>query len=152
MNLDGVLVATVELGTVERAFVAARNPNLRPAFAESRKPIRADMRAHAKAQQGPGGSVWPGRASSTRARAQSRRNRRPRKLLGRLPGALSITVDPRRALVKSQVAWSAVQRDGGVAGNGARIPARDWLWASDALLATVSESISKLVAKIAEGG
>ncbi len=150
MNLDGLASARVDLGFLTRARMALRTPDLRPAFKLSRKPVRADMREHAKKQAGPDGS-WPARSSATKVRASSGR-RRTRKLLGRLPAALTTNHDRRRMVVRSLVAWSAVHMTGGRVGNNAKIPARPFLWASAAVLEVVAGHISRHVAKLFERG
>lgn len=148
MNLEGLVSARVDLGFLRRARMALRSPDLRPAWKELRKPLRADQREHAKKQEGPDGS-WPARASSTKVRAASGR-RRKRKLLGRLPTALSVRHDRRRLLIASLAKWSDVHNQGGRAGHGARIPRRTFLWASDRVLELAAGVVSRVVAKAFE--
>lgn len=138
MSTTGVLSAHVNVSALAGAFAAAARINLRPGFVSARGDLRADLRDHAKKQQGPDGT-WP-------ARAGSRRNRRPRKLLGRLPGALSIRSTRDRMVARSLVDWSAIHKTGGTAGRGARIPARDWLWASDVALTRIAGVLARFVA------
>lgn len=147
--MDGLISATVDLSRIDRVWVALRNPDLRPAFKESRKPLRQDQRDHAKKQAGPGGS-WPPRASSTKVRAAAGR-RRKKKLLGRLPTALTTKHDRKKLVMRSLVRWSLVHWQGGRAGHGARIPARVFLWASEHALETVSGVVARHVAKLIGG-
>lgn len=142
---EGLLVARVELSFLDRARTAFRALDLRPAWKEARKPVRADQRAHAKAQEGPGGA-WQARSSSTKSRAGGRRTR-ARRLLGRLPSAIGVGYDRRKLTVRSLVRWSAIHQEGGTAGHGARIPARPFLWVSDSLLEHVAGVVAKVVAK-----
>ncbi len=144
---ERLITATVNLDGVERAFGRARTADLRPAFAMARKPLRDDQREHAKKQEGPDGS-WAPRKSATRQRAQSRRNRRPRKLLGRLPGAIAVKAERDRVIGRSLVKWSGVHQDGGVAGRGARISARPFMWPSGAVVERVAGILADYVAKV----
>lgn len=146
-GLDGAFEAAVDLTFVERALNTLRRPDLRPAWKEARKPLREDIKAHRKAQEGPGGS-WPGRSPLTARRAGAKRKRRPRKLLGKLPTALQTKSDRARVAMISRVRWSAVHQDGGTAGHGARIPARPFLWASDGVLKAIAGIVSAHLAKL----
>lgn len=144
MNLDGLGRARVDLSWVERALTGLRNPDLRPAWKAAKKPLRADQRDHAKRREGPGGA-WPARSPLTQARRStgSGKRKRARKLLGKLPSALTAKHTRTSVSVMSRSKWSAVHQEGGTAGNGARIPARPFLWASDKLLETVAGILSK---------
>ncbi|MCA9678831.1 MAG: phage virion morphogenesis protein [Myxococcales bacterium] len=137
-------VEAVNLREVLRAYEAmgkAAERGLAPAFREMKKPLRADQRAHAKGKEGPDGA-WPPRAARTiealRAARRSKRIRGRRKLLGKLPGAIKVYADARKVVARSHVAWSGIHQDGGVAGRGARIPARPFLWLSDEMVATAA--------------
>lgn len=138
--------ARVNLGLVDKALLALRKPDLRPAWKEARQPLRRDIADHRKQQKGPDG-VWSPRAASTKERAQYGR-KRPRKILGRLPTALQTVSDRQRVAMRSRVAWSGVHQDGGRVGRGAKIPARPFLWASalalDAVAAIVARHLGKL--------
>ena len=147
MNLADLASARVDLGFLTRARLALRTPDLRPAWKESRKPLRADQREHAKKQQGPDGT-WASRASSTKVRAAS--GRRRRKPLGRLPAALTTRFDRRRLIVRSLVAWSDAHNSGARVGHGAKIPRRTFLWASDKVLEIAAGAIARTVAKAFE--
>ncbi len=148
MNLEGLGAARVELGWLERALSSLRNPDLRKGWAEARKPLRADQRDHAKRQEGPSGA-WTGRSPLTTRRAgtvvdDGKRNyRRPRKLMGKLPSALTSKVTRSGVTLISRAKWSGVHQDGGTAGQGARIPARPFLWASQEALEAIGYVISR---------
>ncbi len=148
MNLGGLAIARVDLGFFARKLALMRMPDLRPAWKESRKPLRADQREHAKKQEGPDGA-WAPRSSATKVRAASGRKRK-RKMLGRLPAALTTRADRRRVIIRSMVAWSNVHNEGGRAGNGASIPQRRFLWASDRVVEVVAGFVAKVVAKAFE--
>lgn len=140
-----VAAARVDLSWVEKALAALRRPDLRKAWQESKKPLRADQRNHAKRQEGPSGS-WPERSPLTTARrgtGSSSKRRRPRKLLGRLPGALTSKATRSGVSIISRAKWSGIHQEGGTAGNGARIPARPFLWASQEALDAVGFVISR---------
>jgi len=151
VSFDGFIGARLNLSFLDRAKAAWNAPDLRPAWKEARKPARADQREHAKEEEGPDGP-WIPRRSRTRARSKSGRRRRARKLLGRLPRALQIKHDKRRLLIRSRVRWSGVHQEGGVAGRGAQIPARTFLWPSDELLGKVAEIVARVLAKQGFGG
>lgn len=136
--------ARVNLGLVDKALLALRKPDLRPAWKEARQPLRRDIADHRKQQKGPDG-VWPRLATSTQERRLGKR--RARKLLGKLPTALQTISDRSRVAMRSRVAWSGVHQDGGRAGRSS-IPARPFLWASelavDAVAAIVARHLGKL--------
>lgn len=141
----------VKIGALDRLLNTMRRPDLRPAWKEARQPLRADIASHRNQQRGPDGS-WPARSSSTKVRAQSKRVKRPRPLLGKLPTALQQISDRRRVVMRSRVPWAEVQRSGGTAGHGAKIPARDWLWASKTALDVIASIVTKHLARIWKRG
>jgi phage gpG-like protein len=115
------------------AALSAMPRGLLDAMKDLRKPFRADQVEHARHQEGPDGA-WPKRATHAE-RAQRHRGRRRkrasrRRLLGRLPGAITLRYDRDSIVITSKVAWSAIHQDGGRAGHGAKIPARPFLWVS----------------------
>lgn len=150
MRIDGLASARVDLSFMDRARVALASPDLRPAWKELRKPVRADIRQHARKQEGPD-ATWPAMGARTKARARAGR-KRPRKLLGRLPSALTTKLERRRMLVRSLVKWSAVHAEGGRAGKGAKIPARPWLWISGQTMEHAARVIAKGLAYLIEVG
>lgn len=129
-----MLAATVDISEAIDALdgMKRQGDRLGPAFRELRKPMRADQREHAKKQEGPEGR-WQPRAPITGASARAKRRRR-RKLLGRLPGAITVRATATSVIAESKVAWSGVHQEGGKVGRGARIPARPFLWLSDAMI------------------
>lgn len=142
-----MISTTVKLGALERAFNTLRRPDLRPAWKEARQPLRADIASHRNQQRGPDGP-WPARSSSTRLRSSSKRKSRPRRMLGKLPTALTMKSDRRRVAMVSRVPWSKVHQDGGTAGRGARIPARPFLWASKTVIDVVGGIIVKHIRNV----
>lgn len=146
-----MLQLRVDLTHVDRGWdaVTAAARNLEPAYKALRKPLRADQREHAKAKAGPDGA-WPAKSPITIAREKRRRRKsgkrgRVRKLLGRLPTVVKLLADRRRVAAVSGVRWSAVHQDGGRVGRGSRIPARPFLWASPAMLATARKVLAEHV-------
>jgi hypothetical protein len=146
-----MLRAKVDTTEIDRGLAAMTQEarNLGPAWKEARKPMRADQRDHARRREGPDGP-WAPKAASTRARealARKRAGKRrgSRRLLGRLPSAITITADRRRVVARSRARGvvSGTHQDGGTAGRGARIPARVFLWASESLLNVVAGIIEK---------
>ncbi len=142
-----VIEARVDLGPLDRVLNALRKPDLRPAWNEAKKPLRADIADHRNRQKGPDGS-WAPRASSTRLRSAGKRRGRPRKILGKLPTALITKSDRRKIAMASRVPWSEVQRSGGTVGHGARIPARNFLYASENVLWVIAGIIGRHLKKI----
>lgn len=148
MNLEGLAVTRVNLGVFDRIRVAVRNPDLRPAWKEARKPVRKDLRDHANKQAGPDGS-WPGYAETTKKR-QAEGRKKPRRLLGRLPGAVRSTMNRTRLLFTWRTKWAEAQRIGGTVGHGARLPARDWAFVSDKATQIVADIVAKGIAYLIE--
>lgn len=145
-----MLEAKLNLGFLEKALNTLRRPDLRPAWKEARIPLREDIKDHRARQAGPGGS-WAPRSGASRTGAKrkpgSKRKPRQRKLLGKLPTALTTISDRRRVAMKSRVAWSDVHTTGGTVGHGAKIPPRPFLWASDKVLTTIAALVSKALAR-----
>jgi phage gpG-like protein len=163
-----MLEASLDVTQVERALadVEARAKRLAPAFRELRRPLRADQRAHARAEEGPDGR-WPPRSPFTEARRQvrnraarihrcdvlrrgeARRRSTPKQLLGRLPAAILVKVGELYIRATSRAAWAGIHQYGGNAGRGrrVRIPARPFLWLSDGLLRTARDVLGNYVVK-----
>lgn len=100
---------------------------------------RADQRDHAKRQEGPEGK-WDKRAPATRGG-------RRRRVLGRLPGAIKVTVHPDAVTITSRVAWSGAHQDGDRVGHGAQLPERPFLWWSEAFLEDAEEAALRYITK-----
>jgi phage gpG-like protein len=163
-------VAIVDFTSVDRAMadVETRGKRLAPAFRELRKPLRADQRTHARSEQGPDGP-WRPRSPFTEGRRRARNKRvrstkamtvsrtgkyfrrraTPKRLLGRLPGAIAVTVGALYVRAVSRASWSGVHQHGGEAGHGrkVRIPQRVFLWLSDGLLARARDVLGAYVVK-----
>lgn len=129
---DATITATVDTRDVERglAGILRAGRDVAPVLREARKPLREDLRAHQRERRGPDGP-WPGPAAGTvrkRGRTKSGRRRRGR-LLGKLPGQVTIAVQGGDTLVaRNRVPWASVQQEGGAVGRGAEIPARPFLY------------------------
>lgn len=134
------LKITTDFRDVESRLAAmARTTNrLAPAFRELRKPMRDDQREHQRQQEGPDGK-WKPRAPSTMAAIRRRKRRRLPRLLGRIPAAIKVKSDGKSVTAQPAVWWFAIHQHGGRAGRGAKIPARPFLWVSDALIAHASK-------------
>lgn len=143
-----MIEARVNLSLVNRALNTLRKPDLRPAFKLARKPLRDDIRDHRRKRQSPGGS-WAPRAASTRVRAAGAKRSRP--LLGKLPTALATKVSRQSLRSISRVPWSDVHRTGGTVGHGAKLPGRDFLWASGQALGAIAGLVSAHLAKLFRG-
>jgi hypothetical protein len=141
-----MLEARVNLGSIPSLLRSLANPDLRPAFREASKPLRADIRDHGKKQRSETGT-WAPPAASTMARRAAGRRKRARKPLGKLPTALMTKASRRGLYMASRAAWSEIQRSGGRANHGAHIPARDWMWISDLALDAVGYIIVRVMAK-----
>jgi len=138
--------ADVKLIGIEQAFRRLGAPDRRKAFKESGMHARQDQALHDVKSEGPDGR-WPDLHPSTKARyarkaKTARKGSRPRKLLGRLPRALRTLVSANSLIVRSRVRWAYIHQAGGVAGRGARIPRRQFLW--------ISAQLGKRVVKVFE--
>jgi len=142
-----VIDATVGIRSVLDGFDRLRRTDSRKVFGASRRPMRDDVRDHAKQQSGPSGR-WSPRAASTVERASHGRRRGGRgKLLGRLPRAIVVKATADSVRAESVVRWSQVHNLGGRAGKGARIPARRFMWISKALKKTVRDLFKAALAR-----
>lgn len=150
--------ASINVEEVDKALrdMAERGRRLAPAFRKIRPALRRDQRDHARAQQGPDSSWAPRAAATEHARRRKNRSLRvskamrqvmlkpitrrratPAKVLGRLPLATIYTVSPlfARATSRSLYPGGANQHGGRVGRRRrVRLPARPFLWLSDALL------------------
>lgn len=149
-----------------KALRAAKD--LRPAYREIRKPFREDQREHAKKAEGPDGS-WAPLAQSTLARRardakakrhaaggktgrakRARRRRRTlkqRRVLGRLPTMLDVRITRMSLIATSKVPWGDAHFSGATVGKGVKLPARPFLYVSDALEQKVVEIFQAHVLK-----
>lgn len=94
--------------------------------------VRADQAEHASKRTGPGGR-WAPRALATveKMRLEHVRRRPLGKLTG---GGVSYRSTASAITATSKIPWSGVHQEGGRVGRGAEVPARPFLWISDALL------------------
>lgn len=124
-----MIETTVNVRRLFDRFDRVKRRDQRRVFSDARKPLRADLRDHAKNQAEPDGR-WPGLAATTVARRAQGKKRHRRRLLGRLPYAIAIQSGPTFVRAVSRARWSNVHQRGGTAGHGARIPRREFMWAS----------------------
>lgn len=167
MAAGPAMSARLDVSDVERSFGNMQDAakKLRPAWASLRRPMRDDQTDHARKQAGPEGK-WPRNSAKTIERArQMRRGRRKAmkaaktkakfsnktkrqfrasRLLGSLPNrTVKVFQLGGDGLVgESKVKWSGAQQDGARVGRGSRIPARPFLWFSDAFLAQAEQVIA----------
>lgn len=168
MPFDGSL--NVDWSEVDHALgdVELRAKRLAPAWRQLRRPMRQDQGAHAKAEEGPTGR-WAPRSPLTEARrkASNRRLRvsratrtialgkfprrpTPKRILGRLPGALVVTVGDLFIRASSRIpVWPGAHQQGDHVGHHRRValPQRIFLWLGDSLLNTASSVLGQYVLK-----
>lgn len=143
--------ARVDMGGVLRLFDRVKRRDQRRVFRDARKPVRVDLRDHAKAQSDPKGR-WPGLAASTLERRARGGRRSRRKLLGRLPGAYKLEHGPGFVRATAVVKWSPAHARGLRVGHGARLQARRWMWISRNLRRTVARMLRAEVMRAWRGG
>lgn len=133
--------ATVRIGGVRNMLTRLSRVDIRRVFRDLRGPAVFDQRDHWKNDESPVGH-WPGLAASTLERRTRRRGRDkrgrnrswPRKLLGRFPTAVQSIASSTSLVVRSRVKkFSWIHQAGGIAGHGARIPSRQYMWISSYL-------------------
>lgn len=132
MNLEVELDATEVEASLRELVRRGQDPL--PAMRVIRKEMRLDQREHAQDLEGPEGK-WPPRSAATLAKIRkgSGRARRP---MGRLTTAVEYIAKRSAVVGRSKVPWSGSHMEGDRVGNGARLPARPFLWISDRLLET----------------
>jgi hypothetical protein len=149
------LAATVNIRHVIGALDKIAHLDVKKVFEDCRGIGRFDQRHHWRHDEAPDGH-WPGLAASTldrrsrpRGRDKTGRSRSwPSKLLGRFPTALVSVATRQELVIKSRIArFSKIHQEGGVAGHGARIPRRQYLWWSPWVLGQVKKVFEKAMAK-----
>ena len=146
----------VDLGDVDKSIEAMRTRarRLGPVFRRLRTALVLDQMEHASEHKGPEGERWAARKQSTlsgykkkalRAQKKSRRKRKKKQPLGRLPYENSVISGTDFATVESHIDWSGIHNDGGVAGHGAVIPRRTFYWISDKLVSRAENALAKYV-------
>lgn len=140
------LSVTVDIGDVEKGLDAMlkRAHQLEPAFEEIKEEMKADQKDHRENEAGPDGR-WAARKASTIADAKAHHKGRlvPRKILGKLPTAVTYKALPLGVFGESRIKWSEAQQEGGPVGRGAVLPARPFLWISDQLMARSTAIIER---------
>lgn len=153
MKLD--LACTVNIRQIVGAFDSIAHLDIKKVFDDCRGVGRFDQRHHWRHDEAPDGQ-WPGLAASTLARRVRKRGRDktgrnrswPTKLLGRFPTALASVASRHELVIKSRIArFSKIHQEGGVAGHGARIPRRQYLWWSPWVLDQVKKTFERAMAK-----
>ncbi|HEX6022552.1 MAG TPA: hypothetical protein VFZ00_11195 [Solirubrobacter sp.] len=151
--------AVVYLGSVRNLFRRLSRPDIKKTFNGLKGTAVFDQRHHWNKIEAPWGQ-WPGLAASTLERRTRRRGRDkkgrnrswPTRLLGRFPTAVKSVASGKSLVVESRVnRFSMIHQKGGVAGHGARIPSRQYLWISPWLLQQVAKAFAKAMQKAANG-
>lgn len=157
----------LDFAELDRAIetLEQRAARLGPAFRELRKPFRGDQHGHARGEEGPGGK-WPARSPLTEARRLARnrgvrmtkamkvialkkptKRATPRRILGRLPGAVMYKVGELFIRATSRAKFGGAHQKGATVGRGSKLPARMFLWISDGLLSTARDVLGNYVVK-----
>jgi hypothetical protein len=144
-----VISARADIGGVLRLFDRVKRRDQKRVFRDARKPVRVDLREHAKGQAGPRGR-WPGLAASTLER-KARGRHGARRLLGRLPNAVKMEHGPTFVRAKSAVRWARAHAEGLQVGRGARLRARRWMWISRNLRREVARMLRAAVMRAWRG-
>lgn len=150
--------AVVYLGSVRTMFAKLSRIDVKRTFNALKGPAVFDQRHHWRKDEAPWGG-WPGLAPSTLERRTRPRgiNRRtgkrmswPTKLLGRFPTAMKSIASARSLVVESRVKrFSMIHQRGGIAGHGARIPSRQYMWISQWLLEQAEKAFVKALQRAA---
>lgn len=154
-SLDDIQIV-VTAGSVFAAFDRLRRIDTRKVFQRLRPDARKDQREHADKQEGPDGA-WPPLAPSTierRARMAktSKRNAKPRKILGRVPAALTSKISAKSLILMSRIKrWSMVHQRGARVGRGSIVPRRQYLWISHNLRKATKREFESALAKVFRG-
>lgn len=161
-NITGMVDvrAVVYLGSVRNLFARLSRIDIKKTFNNLKGPAVFDQRHHWNKVEAPWGK-WPGLAPSTLERRTRPRgiNRRtgkrqswPKRLLGRFPTAVKSIASGKSLVVESRVKrFSMIHQKGGIAGHGARIPSRQYLWISEWLLQQAEKAFIKALRKAAAG-
>lgn len=152
--------AVVYLGSVRSLFARLSRLQVKKTFNELKGPAVFDQRHHWNKIEAPWGK-WPPLAPSTLERRtrprgidrkRGKRRSWPKRLLGRFPTAVKSIASGKSLVVESRVKrFSMIHQRGGVAGHGARIPSRQYLWISDWLLRQAEKAFVKALQKAAQG-
>lgn len=135
----------LDLEDVDDGFDAMkrRARDLRAVWRDFEPIAKKDQRETARLAEGPDQQKWEPLAQATarkrlkRRQSSARRNRKrvpkrvTKKPLGRLPRQAEFRFNRDTFLARSRVKWSGIHQDGGIAGRGARIPARVHVYFSD---------------------
>lgn len=107
--------------------------------------LRRDQEDHARKEEGPDGTRWPARQYKAAPTMMAERKRatqtKPARwevskyggLLGALPRMIQVRSLGLSVWARHPIAWATAQAEGGVVGRGSRLPARPFLWISQAL-------------------
>ena len=145
------ITASLDLRDLDKGIrgmkVSARD--LKTAFRQAAPEWRKDIRDHGKKREGPD-AKWEPLAASTKAKRKARRRAGKKvavAVLGKLRTAFGITFARDHIEAKSKIPWAGVHFWGGTAGKGAKIPSRDWLYASDDFMVALVRRIRFAIIK-----
>jgi len=151
----------MDLEDIDDGFDAMkrRARDLRSVWRKFEPIAKQDQKETARLAEGPDKQKWEPLARTTaskrlrRRQASARRNRKrvpkrvTKKPLGRLPRQAQFRFNRDTFLARSRVKWSGIHQDGGVAGKGARIPARTHVYFSDDSLERLRDMLAEHVAR-----
>jgi hypothetical protein len=149
--------ATVNIGSIKDMLGRIARIDTRKVFNELKGPMRFDERHHWRKSEAPDGK-WPPLAPSTqerrtrpRGRDKNGKNRSwPTRLLGRFPTALQILASKKSLIARSRIKrFDYIHQAGGIAGHGAKIPRRQYLWISDFLTKETKRYFERAMARAA---
>jgi hypothetical protein len=133
----------LDFGDALKGLDAMARAPLERAIAALKKPMRLDQVDHAKAKAGPESS-WAPRAASTIASYRTH-PKAPKKLMGKLPTAVSYKAAGLTLAGESRARWSDAHQTGATVGRGAKLPVRVFLWISDKLMAIAENELGDVV-------
>lgn len=138
--------------------------SFQPVFKGLKRLLRLNLKHHAAKFSGPDGK-WPRRSAATLERYEAKTTqrkslkgksgpvqrksvrRRKRKLLGKLPNAVTIKERAMGIAAVSKVPWSDVHNVGGRVGRGAVLPQREFLFMSPAFVETAVDRMAEFVVR-----
>ncbi len=123
----------LDLREVENGFkgMIKAGQNFKRVWRKLAPTMKEDQKEHIRLQLGPDG-VWPPLAKSTKKRRNKRKIFTRKMAKG---DATSVSFSRTELVVASNIEWADVHQSGGVAGKGAKIPERTFIYLSDKFIA-----------------
>ena len=143
-----MITAEFDTRSIERGLdnLARRAERARPFFDQLKGPLREDQRDHRRSKEGPD-RKWPDRAQQTPSSKGKKRKRRSKRLLGKLTTAVGYRASSVAVTARSKIPWSGIHQEGSEAGQGAKIPARPFLWLSADFVQDAGEALLTYVTR-----